>query len=119
VLPQSFKSIEVAQASWCDVQLYSFEWENLGRDFKLNFVGWTTSNSKDKAMYSLRCSWASSMEMNLKFKDMRGGLPMTWDASFEQVENGSWNVLFDFASCGKISFHCSEIELELSPPSTT
>ena len=85
----------------------------------MNFVGWTTSNSKDKAMYSLRCSWASSMEMNLKYNDKQGGLPMTWDASFEQVENGSWNVLFDFASRGKISFHCSEIELELSPPSTT
>jgi len=97
--------IEVTEISWCDVNLTVLSWENDGRDLILK---WNLHN-KQKGV--LKCLWASSINISLKTVKNEGGLPLTFDANFQQQTQG-WDVIFNFGSRGTIEFMCNELMLE-------
>lgn len=97
---------EIAEISWCDVNLTEISWANDGRDLILK---WNLHNSRKGV---LKCTWAHSIVINLETNKNEGGVLLTFDAMFQQQSKG-WEVVFDFASKGSIKFKCNELILEI------
>jgi hypothetical protein len=101
--------IEIPQQPWSDVLLRGVEWTNDGRDiaFAVRLPDSDTYSVRDK---TLHCRWASDLQLELSFAENEGGMPLTWDVTFERRDLG-WKVELDFAGAGRISVCCSELEL--------
>lgn len=100
---------KILEQQWGDVCLRRIAWTNEGRDLALavRFPGSDTSAAQDK---TLHCCWASNLEVEFTFKENEGGMPLTWDGTFERSEGG-WKIELRFAGSGRIGVRCSEMKL--------
>jgi len=93
-----------------DAELHSIGWTSGGRDveLRLRLASGAAGGRRDCV---LRCGWVSAFSANIRVPQNTGGYLLTWDARFERLEGSGWQVEFDFAHAGKLSFVCTAIEL--------
>jgi hypothetical protein len=106
---QSATKDQLLKMPTCDVSLMSIEWLADGSlRLTLELPG------AEQRVARLTCSFAAALQIDFSYKEQVGGRPMTWDATFAELPDGSWHVLLDFAGSPKqaIEFGCSDIQLE-------
>jgi len=96
---------DVANISWCDANLISFEWDNNGRDLILNWA------RNKKPIGVLTCTWVRELKINIVMGENAGGNPLVWNAEMKGISGTKWILSFDFAAQGVIEFTCNEIFL--------
>ena len=97
---------DVARHAWCDVRLKSIQWAEGGRDLVLNFY------FSEGLIGELKSTWVHSINIELASNTNEGGHPSAFDADSKQSKNGSWKVMLDFASKGRLEFIGSDLVLE-------
>lgn len=97
---------EVAQLNWCDVSLCRISWVEDGRDVVLDLL----MPPSDRRL-QLICRWVRGLQTNLEFQEDTAGYPLSWDGNVSRRDDGAWDVKFDFASTGRLSLVCQDIEV--------
>ena len=103
---------QLAELSWCDVELRSMSWVEGGRD--LLFELWPPSpgsTAGEQPHHTICARWVTGLRIDLHQPKEVGGYLLTWDVVIEQEPEGVWLVQFDFGSTGFVSFQCNELEL--------
>ena len=104
----------IRNTPWGDVELHGVSWAQDGRDIILHLrLPGRETTARDR---SLACRWAHGLAMQLTFPQGRGGFPLTWDAAFTRLADGTLAVRFDFADSGELRLTCNELEFLGGPP---
>jgi hypothetical protein len=101
---------QLAEITWCDVELRGISWADEGRDLILA-LRLPPSKRNELRERVLIAHWATQFTARLSFAERTGGYLLTWDAAFDRDSSGQWAVSFDFGSAGELSFRCSGFEL--------
>lgn len=97
---------EVARMSWCDVSLSAITWIEDGRDIILQLLAPSSGD-----VLTLTCRWVRGLRTSLVFDEDTAGHPLSWEGSVKPRDDGAWDVDFDFASTGRLSLVCQDVEL--------
>ena len=101
---------QLAELSWCDVELRGITWIEGGRDLQFELQPPSSGRgTSEKSRRTLCARWVRGLRVDLHQAEDAGGYPLTWDVVFEQERPGVWSVQFDFGSAGSVSFKCSEL----------
>lgn len=101
---------EIQALGWCDLQLEAMAWESDGRDVVIRLLGFAGSDGVP-ARRALVCRWADGLVAKLAYPRGHGGRAMTWDAAFQQLPDGRFDVCLDFAGHGELRLLCSELDV--------
>jgi hypothetical protein len=98
-VPREFDDLRLG-----DSQLIGFAWVEDGRDLSVRF------RSASGTTLLLEFAWAQDLRIELATAPNRGGFPLLWGASLASQDR-LFQVVFDFAGDGKISFVCNSVQV--------
>ena len=95
----------ITQFALNDAHLAAFRWESEGQDVALDL------QLADGQTATLRCTWASAVDLQLSWPQNSGGMPLSWQCDCEQ-KGDKWALAIDFAANGHVRLECNEARID-------